>query len=605
MSDRSRLDLAPRHGTRPLAGPLRTAARPAAEAKPATGRPAAARDALALSSAALAGRGAALTPLPSAEEAFLTRLYREVHGRKPDADGLAYWLKQLRGGMSRAEVEAAFKASPEAGASQTEKRKADQPASEFGAVPLISQMHPADDDNSYYNGGSNCGPTAMAMVARAAGFRPDLTDADLINYLGEIGGTTAENGTSHAGIEKMAEAMGLPLQYGAKGDMQFVKDALADGKLVVINGNFGGVTGIWGGHYVTCTGYDPATDTFTINDSGSDTTYQLSPDQLSAVQFANENGSDMGAFAIGHGGTAPAGSAPAPAPASSAPAAGPAAAASSASAAPSGEPMLSYTLRYSDTVESIAAELETDAATLCRLNGWTPDQAITAGTVFKLPDTPHMRDVMNELDAPIVPVGAGAESPPIVPAGSEPAASAPGADGEVVSVNSGPTKALVGALSEADIERILTERGTPLAGKGYAKFILEMERKYQVPAVQFIAQAAYETQIGKDGVTVAGYNIGNIRPGNGPGTWTGSTWDGAKTIDTSFGAFRSYNSWEEGIEDYFSLMAGSTYQSKPFVEQMAIYNPEGNPAEGSTASDYCRNVAAFMEQLCGTNPLDL
>lgn len=49
----------------------------------------------------------------TSEEAFLDLLYRNILGRGPDPVGLAYWLEQLAGGMTRAGVVQGFSDSPE------------------------------------------------------------------------------------------------------------------------------------------------------------------------------------------------------------------------------------------------------------------------------------------------------------------------------------------------------------------------------------------------------------------------------------------------------------------------------------------------------------
>lgn len=47
------------------------------------------------------------------DEAFVRSTYAEVLGREPDAEGIAFWLGALAGGMSRAEVAQRFADSPE------------------------------------------------------------------------------------------------------------------------------------------------------------------------------------------------------------------------------------------------------------------------------------------------------------------------------------------------------------------------------------------------------------------------------------------------------------------------------------------------------------
>ena len=44
---------------------------------------------------------------------FVTRVYQNVLGRNPEANGFAYWLAQLNGGMSRGQLMIGFSESVE------------------------------------------------------------------------------------------------------------------------------------------------------------------------------------------------------------------------------------------------------------------------------------------------------------------------------------------------------------------------------------------------------------------------------------------------------------------------------------------------------------
>lgn len=146
---------------------------------------------------------------------------------------------------------------------------------------------------------------------------------------------------------------------------------------------------------------------------------------------------------------------------------------------------------------------------------------------------------------------------------------------KIVKAPSGDTAKLMGKLSAEKIEAILAERGSPLAGKGLGEFIVKMEAKYGVPAAQFLAQATMESGLGKEGYTQGEHhNIGNLRPG--------SSWDGP-TVSGSSGAFRSYGSWEEGIEDYFKLLSGPIYSGKSLKDQIFTYAP---PSENDSNHYY-------------------
>ncbi|HEY9854645.1 MAG TPA: glucosaminidase domain-containing protein [Stenomitos sp.] len=150
------------------------------------------------------------------------------------------------------------------------------------------------------------------------------------------------------------------------------------------------------------------------------------------------------------------------------------------------------------------------------------------------------------------------------------------------------TAKLMGKLSAEKIEQILTDRGSPLAGKHMGEFIVQMEEKYGVPAAQFLAQATMESGLGKTGYTQGDHhNIGNLRPG--------SSWEGP-TVSGGSGTFRSYGSWEEGVEDYFKLLSGPMYQGKSLQDQIYTYAP---PSENDS-SKYYDTVVSLINQWTGS-----
>lgn len=158
---------------------------------------------------------------------------------------------------------------------------------------------------------------------------------------------------------------------------------------------------------------------------------------------------------------------------------------------------------------------------------------------------------------------------------------------KIAKTPSGDTAKLMGKLSAEKIEKILADRGSPLAGKNMGEFVLQMEAKYGVPAAQFLAQATMESGLGKEGYTQGEHhNIGNLRPG--------SSWDGP-TVSGSSGAFRSYDSWEEGIEDYFKLLSGPLYAGKSLQDQIFTYAP---PSENDS-SHYVDTVKKLISGWTG------
>jgi hypothetical protein len=174
-------------------------------------------------------------------------------------------------------------------------------------VPWISQLNPAGSEFGYSNATANCGPASVAMIARANGWGTGLSDAQLINQLGAIGGTTAD-GTSINGIAAMAQAMGqkaeingLP-EVGAQGMLNWIDSSLAAGKSIVANGDFYSEPGRDSGqgpsgHYIDVVGKDESGN-YKIRDPWSKEITTMTPQQL--VTFLQNNPVNHGyAVAIG------------------------------------------------------------------------------------------------------------------------------------------------------------------------------------------------------------------------------------------------------------------------------------------------------------------
>lgn len=163
-----------------------------------------------------------------------------------------------------------------------------------GDVPFISQYSPAGQEGGYHNGGSNCGPTSMAMIARSFGYGQGMTDAQLINHLGSVGGTT-EEGTNCNGIIAMAQAMGKTAKmHGPGADTAWIADQLRQGKKVIANLDYYACPphqndSKVGGHYLTVTGMD-ANGNFLINDPADPNCKVMSPAQLQYAINRNPNG---------------------------------------------------------------------------------------------------------------------------------------------------------------------------------------------------------------------------------------------------------------------------------------------------------------------------
>jgi hypothetical protein len=168
-------------------------------------------------------------------------------------------------------------------------------------IPFISQYSPAGQEGGYTNGPSNCGPTSMAMIARGFGYGQGMTDAQLINHLGRIGGTTGD-GTNVNGILAMAQAMGKQGEMKGPGaDVNWIAEQLKSGKQVVANLDYYATAGHQNdartsGHYVTVAGMD-ANGNFIIRDPADQNVKTLTPAQLQYAISQNPNGGYQ--FAIG------------------------------------------------------------------------------------------------------------------------------------------------------------------------------------------------------------------------------------------------------------------------------------------------------------------
>lgn len=175
----------------------------------------------------------------------------------------------------------------------------DAPAGGNYDVPYISQYRPVGAENGYYNGPSNCGPTSMAMLARAFGYGAGMSDAQLINALGRAGGTTGD-GTNVNGIIAMAREMGKEGQMRQGGGVDFMIQALQEGKLCVANGDYYAMPphvndARTSGHYVAVVGYENGN--FIVRDPADQNVRLVSREQMEQFITSNPNGGFQ--FAIG------------------------------------------------------------------------------------------------------------------------------------------------------------------------------------------------------------------------------------------------------------------------------------------------------------------
>ncbi len=161
-------------------------------------------------------------------------------------------------------------------------------------VPYINQYRPVGAENGYSNGPSNCGPTSVAMMARSFGYGKGMSDAQLINHLGRIGGTTSA-GTGINGIAAMARAMGKSATTKGPGpNLEWMKEQLRAGKLVAANGDYHAMPphqneGRTSGHYVTVAGLD-SKGNFIVRDPADSNVKTITPAQMAHFISSNPNG---------------------------------------------------------------------------------------------------------------------------------------------------------------------------------------------------------------------------------------------------------------------------------------------------------------------------
>jgi hypothetical protein len=154
-----------------------------------------------------------------------------------------------------------------------------------GTVPHVDQYNPIGKDGvPYTNGDANCGPAVMAMIAKATGQDGGLTDAALINKLGEIGGTTAK-GTTGNGMIAIAESLGLNTAAREGADLNWINQQLVAGNRVAVNGDFYTVPGRYdpnlaSGHYLLVTGYQDGK--YNVVDPASSAVTQMTANEMQA-----------------------------------------------------------------------------------------------------------------------------------------------------------------------------------------------------------------------------------------------------------------------------------------------------------------------------------
>jgi hypothetical protein len=111
--------------------------------------------------------------------------------------------------------------------------KARKPAG-WGDMRHINQLRPQGANAEYVNAAYNCGPAAVAMVARGWGKKSHLNDAQLITHLAK--GNVTQEGTTPQGIASMLERANVPIAgkaHAGRFDNGYVKDHLKKGHTLI------------------------------------------------------------------------------------------------------------------------------------------------------------------------------------------------------------------------------------------------------------------------------------------------------------------------------------------------------------------------------------
>lgn len=134
-------------------------------------------------------------------------------------------------------------------------------------APVISQRFP-DGRPPGYRGDNRCGPTSVAMVARAFHRRARQSDAALIESLDRLDDGRENRATAPAGIVRMAESLQLRAIDHPGFDAAWLRRILRHDGLVVALGRpryLPPTEAHTGGHFVAVVGVSRAGD-FIVND---------------------------------------------------------------------------------------------------------------------------------------------------------------------------------------------------------------------------------------------------------------------------------------------------------------------------------------------------
>ncbi|HYH98645.1 C39 family peptidase [Hyalangium sp.] len=160
------------------------------------------------------------------------------------------------------------------------------------SIPHVQQLQPRGAEQGYANGAYNCAPAVVAMLARGAGKKSELSDAQLITELGK--GLVTQDGSTPQGLARMLARAELPIAgkalAGNYSDAA-VQEHLEQGhKLIAQVALTGADTKDASAHYVLIRGVN-AQGNYVISDPMSSGSSVVTPEQLrKAVHGAPPDG---------------------------------------------------------------------------------------------------------------------------------------------------------------------------------------------------------------------------------------------------------------------------------------------------------------------------
>jgi hypothetical protein len=166
------------------------------------------------------------------------------------------------------------------------------PSAQGAVVARVDQYNPVGE-KAGYDGTVNCGPAVMTMIAKAEGFQPKASEAQLIGQFAQIAQTDV-GGTSGNGLIACAEAMGLQTAAAEGADMAFVDSALNAGKYVIANGDYYAMAphdepSLSAGHYVLVHGIN-GDGLYMVNDPADANVSTVSRDALMGFVLSHPQG---------------------------------------------------------------------------------------------------------------------------------------------------------------------------------------------------------------------------------------------------------------------------------------------------------------------------